>query len=759
MGLKTKIFGAYLIVLALGAALSVYVYRSGDDVLRSTAQVTTHDVPLLHDAANLDAQIRGHEADVYELRMDRDHQAFRQRLSTRQQDVEQTLTRIQAHPIGARRAAGIRHVYHDLIQQAQEIERALASDAVAPDRARAAFNGFRDTLRALKRQFDELNTDVRLALQEHERDITLSTHDTRRLVIALASLIFIISLFVGFHINTYISDQTERRRLAMFPDSNPNPVLRLSESGEVLYANRGVPRLLRELGEDPQRARALLPADLTERLQRVRTAQNEYAVWEYPIGDRILECGIHYLPQLECFHLYLSDITDRQRAQENLVHQAYHDTLTGLPNRRLFQEHITQTLHTPDRGGMRAAILLLGLDRLNVIIGGLGHGIGDGLVQAVSARLFHVMESKRELTQRGTLYRFDGDVFAILIPGFATGDVPIHLAETILEAMADPLHVNTREYFLTFSIGISVFPLDGQDTLTLLRNADTAMHRARQLGGNTLQCYSADMNARAAEWVTLENHLRHAQEHQELLLYYQPQVEVRSRRLIGAEALIRWQHPVRGLITPSEFIPLAEETGIIVRIGEWVLHSACAQNRRWQDAGLNGLVMAVNISARQFHQQDLPSLVRQVLRDTGLAPQFLELEITESVAMQDVARTTETLNQLKAMGVTLAIDDFGTGFSSLSYLKRFPIDKLKIDQSFIVHLNQDDKDAAITRAVIGLGHNLRLRVIAEGVETAEQLARLKADGCDEAQGEFIGRPMPSDDFERRYHAQQRVQIL
>jgi diguanylate cyclase (GGDEF)-like protein len=395
---------------------------------------------------------------------------------------------------------------------------------------------------------------------------------------------------------------------------------------------------------------------------------------------------------------------------------------------------------------MRAAVLLLGLDRMSTIIEGLGHGIGDELLQAVATRLAQVLGKPAGFTFNTTLYCFGSEVFALLIPGFATSNMPIRMAEKINEAMREPLHASGREYYLTFSIGISVFPLDGQDAKTLLRNADTAMNRARKLGGNTLQCYSEDMNARAAEWLTLENQLRHAQEHDELRLHYHAQVDIRNNCLVGMEALLRWEHPQRGLILPAEFIPLAEETSTMVAVGEWVLRTACTQNKAWQDAGFDDLVVAVNISAQQFHQQDLPELVARILRETGLPADRLELEITESVAMQDANRTTDTLCQLKEMGVKLSIDDFGTGYSSLSYLKGFPIDKLKVDQSFVHNLIIDENDAAITRAVITLGHSLKLKVIAEGVETQDQLAQLRHDGCDEVQGYLYGEPVPADEF-------------
>ncbi len=567
-------------------------------------------------------------------------------------------------------------------------------------------------------------------------------------VIAVSVGLFFLGLLAGYFVNAYLSKQAERAALAMFPERNPLPVLRLARNGALLYANPGATELLRTIGLDAHDPLALLPADLQHRLDALWQSGAQQALWQYSIDEHELECHIHALTDLRLFHVYISDVSERKIAERNLVYQAYHDALTGLPNRRLFKEHVDQTLPTHDRGGMRAAILLLGLDRFKVIIDSLGHDVGDDLLRAVAGRVRRLMEECQHICNNASLYRFEADLFAIFIPGFASGQAPILMAEKILTALRNPFYVGGRELYVSCSTGISIYPLDGLDTLTLLKNADTAMNRAKQQGGNNFQCYTQDMNIRAAEWLTMENHLRHANQLDELHLYYQPQIDTRTGRVIGMEALLRWRHPDRGLIPPSDFIPLAEEAGIILPIGEWSLRAACRQNKAWMDQGLGSMTIAVNISARQFHQQDLPQLVADILAETGMPPGCLELEITESDAMQDVDHTTATLHRLREMSVKVSIDDFGTGFSSLSYLKRFPIDKLKIDQSFIRHLSSDENDTAITNAIITLGHSLKLRVIAEGVETEEQFAYLRDAGCDEVQGFLFSEALPAAEFEQ-----------
>ena len=583
---------------------------------------------------------------------------------------------------------------------------------------------------------------------------TLSaTRAARSTVIALSAGAIAIMAAVGLRMVQRLAEAARCQRLALFPERNPNPVLALSADGRVLYANAGVREMLKDLGADTEHASELLPTDLRQRLMVLRALPASRQVWEYPKANRVLACSIYYLPDREEFHAHIADITRHSRVEARLSHQAHHDTLTGLPNRRRFQERIEQALTGHAEPGQRLAVILMDLDRFNVITRSLGHGVGDGLLQAVTARLEHLLVEERVNGTEATLYRFEADVFAMLVSGFTEHHVPLQLAERMIAGIQRPLYVNTREYFVTFSIGVSVYPFDGDDGISLLRNADTAMQRAKQLGGNIFQAYSQEMNARAAESLSLENYLRHAIEHNELRLNFQPEVDARTGFIIGAEVLLRWKHPERGVIMPSEFIPLAEETGMVVAIGEWTLRAACSQCKAWRRAGLAELPIAVNISARQFHQQDLPGLVRRVLEETGLEPALLELEITEGVAMQDVEHTRATLKQLKDIGVRLSIDDFGTGFSSLSYLRRFPIDRLKIDQSFVRNLTTDENDAAITRAIIGLAHSLKLKVIAEGVETAEQLGQLRQEECDLVQGYHLYRPLTALALEAVLHGQ------
>lgn len=440
-----------------------------------------------------------------------------------------------------------------------------------------------------------------------------------------------------------------------------------------------------------------------------------------------------------------NDITERKSYEAQLEYQATHDALTRLPNRTLFYDRLNQALAHAHRSGQQVAILFVDLDRFKMINDSLGHAIGDVLLQTVAARL------KACMREGDTMARLGGDEFVIVLLEDQLGKWPQELVSStlayrILEVLEQPFSLKGRELFISCSIGISLFPGDGEDPQTLLQNADAAMYRAKQQGRNGVQFYTQNMNARALERLELEKDLRYALKRQELELYYQPQVDLEHGQIIGMEVLLRWHHPQRGWVSPAQFIPLAEETGLIVPIGEWVLRTACAQARAWQDQGLPAVCIGVNLSARQFLQVDLIDLVARVLQETGLAPTCLELEITEGLLMQDVERAIDTLGVLRSMGVRLSIDDFGTGYSSLNYLKRFPIDRLKIDKSFVNDIIIDADNAAIVLAVIAMAHSLRLKVIAEGVETETQLAFLRSKNCDEIQGYYFSRPLPATEM-------------
>ena len=436
------------------------------------------------------------------------------------------------------------------------------------------------------------------------------------------------------------------------------------------------------------------------------------------------------------------DITERKLHEAQIRYQATHDALTGLPNRNLLQDRLQQAMLNAQRNNDIAAVAFIDLDQFKFINDSLGHEVGDELLKAVGTRLRSCMRAS------DTVARLGGDEFVVVLCGYHNCETISDTMRRLVAVISEPWDANGLALHITCSVGIAVYPNDAQDAQTLLRHADSAMYKAKEIGRNNFQYYSADMNLNATERLDMLNSLRRAVANGEFLLHFQPKVRLLSGKVVGAEALVRWECPGRGMVPPSDFIALAEESGLIIDIGAWVLRTACAQSLAWQQAGYPALPISVNLSPKQLARDDLAALVADTLRCTGLDPACLELEITESSVMRDVDKSLATLLRLKELGVKISIDDFGTGYSSLNYLKRFPVDTLKIDRSFVSDIAIDQDDAAIVKAVISLAHILNLSVVAEGVECEEQRRFLLENGCDEVQGYHFGRPMPPHEFTR-----------
>lgn len=447
----------------------------------------------------------------------------------------------------------------------------------------------------------------------------------------------------------------------------------------------------------------------------------------------------------------MNDISERIAYQEELERRAHYDELTGLANRVLLNVRLEHAIAQARRHEGVAAVLFIDLDQFKLINDGLGHTCGDHLLIEAANRLRAVVR------ETDTVARLGGDEFVIVLAEPAHAEETAEVAQRILEALAHPVHVGGNNLYVTASIGATLFPRDGTDGETLLRNADAAMYRAKALGRNRFQYWSEAMNARMSEQLALLGQLRGAVERNELRLHYQPQVSLPDGRISGVEALVRWQHPELGLVSPAKFIPLAEESGLIEPIGEWVLFEACSQAVAWDAAGFPPLRMSVNLSARQFANPHLDSIVRATLDSTGLAPQRLELELTETAVIADPEQSAARLDAIHHLGVQLALDDFGTGYSSLGYLKRFAFDRLKIDQSFVADAIRDPDDAAIVRTVIAMARMMGIQTVAEGAEQAETVAWLGRQGCDEVQGYFITPPLPAADLERAFLVRPLVQ--
>ncbi|RON11124.1 diguanylate phosphodiesterase [Pseudomonas brassicacearum] len=569
-------------------------------------------------------------------------------------------------------------------------------------------------------------------------------------------------LGVGRDISQQRRAEKDLRMAATVFEHSTSAILITDPAGYIVQANEAFSRVS---GYEVAQVLDQLPNMLTvddqqeAHLRYVLKQLHQHSTWEGEVWLKRRN-GEHYPAwvgitavlddegDLASYVCFFSDISERKASEQRIHRLAYYDALTHLPNRTLFQDRLHTALQSAERQRSWVVLMFLDLDRFKPINDSLGHAAGDRMLKEMATRLLGCVDDD------DTVARMGGDEFTLLLQPRASREIAlnraIHVAEQILASLVKPFVLESREFFVTASIGIALSPQDGNELSQLMKNADTAMYHAKERGKNNFQFYQADMNASALERLELESDLRHALEQNEFVLYYQPQFSGDGKRLTGAEALLRWRHPRRGLVPPGDFIPVLEELGLVVDVGDWVISEACRQLKSWHQSKVRVPKVSVNISARQFSDGQLGTRIATILKETGLPPACLELELTESILMREVSEAMQILAGLKNLGLSIAVDDFGTGYSSLNYLKQFPIDVLKIDRTFVDGLPSGEQDAQIARAIIAMAHSLNLAVIAEGVETHEQLEFLREHGCDEVQGYLFGRPMPANRFEAQF---------
>ncbi len=739
---QTRIRITVAVMLVLGIALSTHVYLNGRSVVQVSTPLLRQQLPALQLISHLQLEVAAQEPILYEYYATIDRERFKRRFDANEAHITQDVERLADGLLSDEELRPVRQYRIRIKQLADELDNTLRVFG----QQRVDWDHARDVLVQVSAAGQQVNADLESVAASIRNAVSIGgRHANERVdsviaaVLAFSLLLGVITVFVGYLVSAYLKGANERHKLAMFVEKNPNPVLRLTPAGEIVYANPGAEALISNFRFAGAGMNEVLPPDIKQRLGKMLQGGETADHFEYTQHGVSIDCTLRYLPEHQIFHCYLSDVTERKRAEAGLRQQAFHDSLTGLPNRRFLREEIDRLDESTP-----AALVLLNFDRFHRLLSNVGPETVDRLLREVATRLARIFPPRSSHPQ---LFRFEGDSFVLLVPTEGRDETAVQAAQRVLETVRAPFYVNGREVFLSASIGVSLFPRDGRLAPELVHNAGMALHAVKQTGGGAYQIYSADMSAYATERMAMESDLRDALKRDEFFLHFQPQLELVGGSVVAAEALLRWNRAGHGLVSPGQFIPVAEEAGLITAMGDWVLEKACRCAVAWQQQKLSPVRVAVNISARQFQAPQLVDRVGEILSETGLRPDLLELEITESSTMEDVERTVRVLEQLKGLGVTLAIDDFGTGFSSMNYLSRFPVDRLKIDQSFVQGLlKHDERATAIVSAVITLGHTLNLKVIGEGVETEAQMLKLRELGCDEIQGFLFSRPVPDQEF-------------
>jgi len=740
LSFNRKIFTIFLLTLLAGITLSILTHLRGQAVIQAGEALTENSLPRFDAIAHLQRSVFAQKPILYEYYATLDRRGYATDFMTTQNESQRLMQELQALYQASPEMARIETAVNRIKQLGSQLDAVMSNKPVDWDRAR-------EILAEVSAQEARISPEIEALVRINREQVSRYGMATRNNTLSMIQMVtgftvasLVLTLFAAYFVRTHLRESADRKMLSIFPERSPNPMLRLAEDGTVIYANAASIELALQLGFE--HVAEILPTDLSTWLEIMQLQNVQREQREYSVSNRILDCTAHRLPDLHVCHLYLADISERKDAERRLLRQAQVDEVTGLPNRHQFRVRLEQALQQHISG---CAVALIRPDRIKLILESQGYATSDNLIGAMADRVMGAIQAVNIPGLSVELFRFEGATFGLLITQLSNTAALEPLLQHLLAATQEPLKVEEREFFFTLSIGIASSPEHGTDAETLFKNAEAAVNRIRSEGGNGARHYTQDLSLYAEQWLELEHGLRRAVDRNELVLHYQPQVNLLTQKTIGLEALIRWNHPERGLIHPTEFVPMAEASGLIIPIGVWVLRTACRQLRIWLDHG-HDLVMAVNISARQFQQQGFVAQVEQILLETGLPPQNLELEITESVALHDIERTIATLHELRQIGILLSIDDFGTGFSSLSYLRRFPLNKIKIDQSFVHNLSDNLHDASIAHTIILLGHSLKLTVIAEGVETQAQIEVLRRMHCDEIQGYLFSHPVAASEI-------------
>lgn len=749
---QRRIWWVFLLVLAIGIAVSTRIIFLGDSVQAVNKLFISEKLPLSQRIGELRGVIADEERVLYEYySFTATRKSFQAQRILNNQRLEKIVEELERDSGSRVQVVQLRERLVELGHLSDGLSTTLSSATVDWDQARALLAKIKPEVRQIEQILSVMSMSNQQAVNSLGKDSQHSVTTMVRWVIGFSVLIFGVAFFVGYYVVAIIREGLERRRLAMFPERDPNPVLRLGPSGGVLYANPASAELLARLNLEPTQPEQLLPVELQRHLVETRSSPTSGTQFEYEHGKHTLECTVAHLADFSEFHVYVKDVTARKHAEEKLAYQAFFDAATGLPN----QYHLHDDLGAAFTQQRQGTVMMIVADREQEIFESFGAVETEGWLAKIAQRLAEGIED----AQGEKLFRFGSNAFVLVC---WSGDLnnAQQRAEQILRTAQPPLYLEGHELYSTLSVGAALMECDSctdaaSSAIALVQQATSACNRVRRTGGNGFAVYDQAMARSASKALRLASDLQHAVGNGDLRLHYQPKVDAATGSLLGMEALLRWIHPERGMLSPIEFIPIAEDTGLIIPIGRWVLREACRQNVAWQQEGMRPLRVAVNLSAGQFRSANLLKEIDAALADTLLPASSLELEITESMVMEDPEGVVNLLGKIRDRGIHLSLDDFGTGHSSLAYLKRFPLDCVKIDRAFIKDTPANTDDVAIARTIVAMAKSLGLSTVAEGVETAEQLDMLKAMGCDQIQGYLVSRPLAPDDFIAYYRAQIR----
>ena len=726
--LSTRIWISFVTVLTAGVILSYVISLSGKQVGDTTRHLVTVQLPKLALIKSFRASLTEHERLLYEYYSTTNRQIIWPKVLKQEQEFQKYLSSISESFAGD--IMYLPRLQSEITSISHTLDKNLAMQSVDWDQARLELAKLTETGQQAENILFMLTQKIQNEAQQGAIDTQLQIDNIIRLVIIFTAFIILAAMFVGFYTQANIRKTAKRRALAKFPERNPNPILNLNWQGEILFSNPAYEDLLIKIQGGKPNLSQLLPNDFINKLRNWQREHKTIINFEDKIAQYHLHYSLSLLPDLESCHVYIEDITERKKAQEQLKYQAFHDIHTGLPNRRKFEN----TLNEKIEFNRPFYTLFISIDRFKFITSSQGYDIGDRIIEHMGKRLQTFCGNLQKHIQT---FRLEGEIFCILLDESEENNIT-DLIAAIQGSMDAPLSVDKHRYYLNLSIGTCHYPHDGQSARSLITNGNAALNYATRVG-DSWHTYNPDLHAAEQSWLPIEEGLRNALTHHQFLLHYQAKVDAGSTKVKGAEALIRWVAEDGKMISPGMFIPVAEQTGLIIKIGQWVIEEGFSQAKRFLD-NKQDIQLAINISARQFQHRHFLTQLQETLEKSQADPSKIELEITESLIMENADHSIEIMKKLKNMGFALAIDDFGTGYSSLSYLKQFPIDTLKVDQAFVRHLESDNDDKNIVRAIVDLAKHLDLKTIAEGVETQGQYHFLKDIGCDYIQGFLFSKP-------------------